>query len=109
MENRERMKTWGILELMGHRRLGGFITEEEHFGAAMVRIDVPGADSTVATQYYGGHAIYCLTPTTEETARAVARESQPEPVTQWDARRLLPPPPKAHGDRDEDDHIDDPF
>lgn len=89
---------WAILELMGHRRLAGLVSEEERFGATMCRIDVPGVDGNVATQYYGGSAIYCLTPCTEETARAVAREAQPEPVTQWDARRLLAPPDTDGGE-----------
>lgn len=37
----ESFTTWGILELMGHVRMAGRITEEERFGAKMGRIDVP--------------------------------------------------------------------
>jgi hypothetical protein len=32
---------WAILELMGHRRLGGYVTEQQVGGVAFVRIDVP--------------------------------------------------------------------
>lgn len=32
---------WAIVELMGHRRLGGYVHEVELAGAAMLRIDVP--------------------------------------------------------------------
>lgn len=36
--------TWAILELMGHVKLAGFVTEEELFGGKIGRIDIPGAD-----------------------------------------------------------------
>jgi hypothetical protein len=63
------------------------------FGTVLLRIDVPGEDGTVATQFYGGSSIYCLTPTTEEIAHAVALRNQPEPATRWE---LAPPnPPEA--------------
>ena len=32
---------WAIVELMGHLRLAGLLSEEEHFGAKMGRIDIP--------------------------------------------------------------------
>lgn len=78
---------WAILELMGHRRLGGSVREVEMFGTKVCRIDIPSATvtgRTHATQFYGGSSIYCLTPCTEETARAVAKMSQPEPVQRWE-------------------------
>jgi hypothetical protein len=80
---------WAILELMGHVRLAGFVTEEAHFGTALGRIDVPGADGPT-TQYFGGASVYRLTPTTEEIARSVATHNTPEPVYRWE----LPAPTK---------------
>jgi hypothetical protein len=98
---------WAILELMGHRRLGGYVRQVEMFGAAMCRIDIPGADDqSEATQFYSGASIYCLTPTTEEVARAVAATNRPAPVQRWE----LPAPAKAANRDDEavdlgsDDH-----
>ena len=41
-EERKAFEGWAILELMGHRRLGGLVTEQEIAGAAFLRIDVPG-------------------------------------------------------------------
>jgi hypothetical protein len=32
-------KDWAILELMGHRKLAGLVSEETHFGVALCRID----------------------------------------------------------------------
>lgn len=40
-ETRESFTGWAILELMGHRRLGGYLSEQEIAGAAFIRIDVP--------------------------------------------------------------------
>jgi hypothetical protein len=80
---------WCVLELMGHRRLAGFLTEQEIAGQGLIRIDVyPGdAETAVASQLYSPSAVYCITPTSEETARAVAQMSQPRPVERWE----LPP------------------
>jgi hypothetical protein len=79
---------WAIAELMGHRRLGGFVREVELAGAKMLRIDVPGEGDKQTTQFYGANALFCLTPTTEEIARSVARGAQPAPVHRFE---LLPP------------------
>lgn len=112
---------WAIVELMGHRRLGAYVSEAEIGGAAMLRLEVPKhpwkdgctcgsekSESTdhgdhayhcfmfrapdverpedvYATQFYSPSALYCLTPTTEEMARAV--RSRPEPVTSWEIER----------------------
>ena len=66
---------WGIVELLGHVRLDGYITEESRCGGLLGRIDIPGPDGQSVTQWFGASAIYRLTPTTEEVARAVARTS----------------------------------
>ena len=79
---------WAIVELMGHRRMAGKISEATIAGAPLLRIDVPKADGdgTFATQFYGGSAIYCITPTSEEMAKVVARTAQPAPVALWELR-----------------------
>jgi hypothetical protein len=82
---------WAILELMGHRRLGGLLSSEEIAGAAFIRIDVPhpqNLEEMVATQFYAPQAVYAITPTTEDVAREIARGA-PEPVNRWDVRSLV--------------------
>lgn len=77
--------SWGILELMGHRRLAGKVSEAQIGGGAFVRVDVPGPKGgDIATQFYNPSAVYCFTPTTEELARKVSASCQPAPVTEWD-------------------------
>lgn len=99
-------EAWAILELMGHRRLGGFVREVQLAGAGFLRIDVPGdAEGEVhSTQFYPPSSVYCLTPVTEASARAVARSSRPQPVHAYE----LPSPPRRQGyDDDDDDGVDD--
>jgi hypothetical protein len=88
---------WCVLELMGHRRLAGYVTEQEIAGAAFLRIDVPGAEGQPdATQFYRPGVVYAITPTTEEIARAVARGNRPAPVHRWEL-------PASSGEPEDDD------
>jgi hypothetical protein len=76
---------WVILELMGHRRLIGYLAEEEIAGRPFLRIDV--LSDPPATQFYSTESVYCITPTTEETARRASALSRVAPIQQWE----LPP------------------
>lgn len=80
---------WAILELMGHRRLAGYVSEATIGGAALLRIDVPGENDTKATQFYAPGAVYCITPTTEDVARSVAARNQPAPVSRWELSKPI--------------------
>lgn len=97
MTEHERFEGWAILELMGHRRLAGWVTETELAGAGMIRIDVPdrSTDHVVAppvSQFYSPAAVYALTPTTEDLVLAVA--ARPAPVHAYELPRpALPPAP----------------
>lgn len=73
---------WVILELLGHRRLAGYLSEEEIAGASFLRIDVPSEPPV--TQYYAPGSVYAITPTTEEIARAAAQSHRPAPVQRWE-------------------------
>jgi hypothetical protein len=94
---------WAILELLGHRRLAGYVTVVELAGQPMFRLDVPGQvyageETGQATQFVGPGSLYALTPTTEEMARAVAARNRPAPVHAWELPRpALPPAPEPAG------------
>lgn len=92
---------WAVVELMGHVRLAGRLTEESHCGVALGRIDIPTSDVDFVTQYFGGGSIYRITPVSEEAARQVARNSQPAPIHRLE---LTARPEYRH-----DDHYDDEF
>ena len=90
---------WAVLELMGHRRLAGKVTDAVIGGGTFLRIDIPGEGDQWTTQYYSPGAVYCITPTTEDIARAVAKSSQPAPVHRWE---LLPVEGSPEGYPDDD-------
>lgn len=122
-------EVWAVVELMGHVRLAGRLTEEEKFGAKMGRLDIPktpdpkcpACEGTgrarllvdddeascwnccgFVTQYFGGGSVYRITFVTEEAARLVAARSQPEPVHSWELPEQLSP---ATASDDSDDEI----
>lgn len=95
---------WTILEVMGHRRLGGYVREQTIAGFGFLRIDIPGADENSGiTQFYPPASVYAITPVTEEMARAVAKHNIPQPVHRWE----LPAAPPEHPSGDNDVSISD--
>ena len=90
MEN-TKFEEWAILELMGHRRLAGKITDAVIGGGAFLRIDIPMDDDKWTTQYYSPQSVYCLSPVDESIARMVAKNNQPAPVHQWEFPQLQRP------------------
>ncbi len=96
---------WCVVELFGHRRYAGWVTEHQIGGASFIRIDVPAADGEPdVSQFYSPSAIYCLTPVTEAMARAVAAGSRPRPIYQYE----LTAPQRENDQEDNDgDDLDD--
>jgi hypothetical protein len=96
---------WAIVEIMGHQSYAGEVRPEAQYGAEMLRVDVPelpGFTKTESryrygdrpeeveieyppvpgfTKFFGGSSIYCLTPCSEEVARAAASSMRKQPVT----------------------------
>lgn len=84
---------WCILELMGHRRLAGRVTEAEIAGKSFLRLDVPHKEGDgYTTQFYAPDSVYAITPTTEDVVRR-ARVDSVEPVKPWEFRQLPEPKP----------------
>ena len=90
MEN-TKFEEWAILELMGHRRLAGKITDAVIGGGAFLRIDIPMDDDRWTTQYYSPQSVYCLSPVSEELAKMVAKNNQPAPVHRWEFPQIEQP------------------
>jgi hypothetical protein len=107
MTDNGRFEHWAILELMGHRRLAGHVTEQEIAGAAMLRIDIPS--DPPATPWYSPQAVYAITPTTEDLCRRFAQQHQPAPVSVWELPKPREETIDAHGIRHDPDDEDVPF
>jgi hypothetical protein len=80
-------ESWAIVEVMGHRRFSGYVTEQQIGGTSFVRVDVPelpaddsGGHVQAFTKLLGAGSIYCITPCDEQIARATARTSGNSPL-----------------------------
>lgn len=84
MEEQQKFEQWAVIEIMGHNTIAGFVSEQAIAGVAMLRVDVPAVgDQAAFTKFYGGSAIYAITPTTEEIARKAAERLETRPVDPW--------------------------
>ena len=92
---------WAIVELFGHQRMAGCVTNEAVGGCNFVRVDVPATpDKSAYTRLLGQGAIYAINIVTEDVARAAAATFRSEPVSAFDlpelrertVARQLPPP-----------------
>jgi len=86
----EKFEQWAILELFGHQRTAGLVTEQTIGGTSFVRVDVPAVDGKQGfTKLYGQGAIYAITFVDEETGRAAAKQITPRPIDAFSARQML--------------------
>ena len=111
----EKLDQWGVVDLFGHTRLAGKISEYAFGGDSFVRVDVPSVKGIPEhTRLFGKGAIYSISFTSQEIAEGVARncESKPVSVYQFDQEtqarmRALPVPIDGNGDPDDFDDDDD--
>jgi hypothetical protein len=105
-------KTWALLELFGHGRLAGQVSEHNFGGQAFTRVDVPevilqepiyvdGQRATemrvipAHTKLIGGSAIYSIAFVDEAAALLAAHAIKHEPVRAWELRDVLQKLPLA--------------
>lgn len=81
-----------IVELMGHARIAGKVSEQVIAGTAMLRVDVPKTGRKEAfTKYYSPSAVYSITPTDEATAQRAAEAFDEAPIQPWILRMPTSP------------------
>jgi hypothetical protein len=116
--SKEEFKQWCVLELMGHRRLGGLVTEALIAGSPFIRIDihiqglrVPDGsgepEDVVTTQFYSPASVYSIIPVGEQEARAVARYNQAEPIHRFEIPELNAARTGAYGSIDDGREVPD--
>lgn len=98
----EKFEAWGFVELMGHQRIAGRLSERAIAGRNLLQVDVPEGEG-FRTVFYGGGAIFAMHVTDEAVARKLATRLGDKPVYayQLDAAPRLP----SRDDLD-DDHND---
>lgn len=88
-ETADKFEAWGLLELFGHQRLAGRLSEQTIGGCHFMRIDVPAVDGADAyTRFFTQGAIYGMTPTSEDVARRLALQLRARPVQAYELPRL---------------------
>lgn len=82
---------WGVVELMGHVRLAGRLSEVEKFGVKMGQLDIPKGDGFY-TRLFGGASVYSITMVDEATARIIAERSEIPPLHSWELPKQIAAP-----------------
>jgi hypothetical protein len=69
------LKAWALVEIFGHTRIVGFLSQQAFGSGVLFRVDVPDLTSSGKviregfTRYFGLSAIYSITPISEEMVR----------------------------------------
>ncbi len=88
MENK--IELFAIVELFGHQRIAGILSEQTIGGSSFIRVDVPEVeDSPAFTRMFHPNAIYAINPVTEEMMKHSAASIKSKPIQPYDAREML--------------------
>lgn len=102
----EKFEAWGLVELMGHQRVAGRLSEQPVGGGNMLRVDIPNGD-TFRTAYYGASAIYAVHITDEAAARKLSGDMGARPPYAYElsqaVARIAPSAAVYDDDRDEEE------
>jgi len=104
----EAKEMWALVELFGHNRVAGKVTEAEMGGGALIRVEVPAVkDKEPLTKYYNVKAIYGITPVDEATARRMAESIDAAPINAYSLdREILRRKALTEGDEDDGAELD---
>ena len=82
----DKFETWGIVEIFGHQRIAGKLSEETIAGSVFLRVDIPDRKDPqkFTTIYQGGGSLYAIHPCDEAVARAAAVATGTRPI--WEAQ-----------------------
>ncbi len=89
MEAEQKFELWCVVNLFGHQRLAGLVTEQMIAGAGFIRLDIPETKiQPKFTRFVSPSAIYDITPVTEEVAKVMAENIQAKPIEIWDIEEV---------------------
>ncbi|MDN3689079.1 hypothetical protein [Cyclobacterium jeungdonense] len=89
MEN-QKFETTALIELFGHTRMAGTVSEQTIGSATFIRVDVPETKSNASfTRFLHPNSIYAINPITVEVMQHLADDMQVKPVNAWDIREIV--------------------
>ena len=87
---KEKIELFAVVELFGHNRIAGKVTEHNFGSSTFVRIDVPETPQQPSfTRLVNPTAIYAINPVTEDVMKAMANNIQQKPIEAWDVRVMV--------------------
>ena len=90
MQQSEKFDVWALIELFGHSRIAGRVTERNLGGGAFLQVDVPETKNNPPfTRLLNPSAIYAINPLDEETARNYANRLEVAPINEWDVKKFM--------------------
>ncbi|MEM9019969.1 MAG: acetyltransferase [Planctomycetota bacterium] len=107
----ESFSTWAIVDVMGHQRYAGRVTEQTVAGSGFLRVDVPEVDAVDwqgkpigkklqgFSKLFAPGSIHSMTPCSEPVARAAAATLAVVPIREFD---LLPAQATDHDAPDDE-------
>lgn len=71
----QKFDQWALVEIFGHQKVAGHVTEELIGGTSLLRVDIPTGDGPddFMTQYLSGGSVFRMTPVTEEVVRLAVK------------------------------------
>ena len=88
--NTEKIELYAIIELFGHNKIAGKVSEQNMGAFTFCRIDVPETPQQPSfTRLVNPSAIYAINPVTEEVMIKMAENIQTKPIEAWDVREMV--------------------
>lgn len=89
-ESTTQFQSWAVIELMGHSKIAGHVSELQLGGNSMLRVDVPETKEVPAfTRIFNPSAVYAINPCKEDFARKSAEQIQAVPIMEFDMQALI--------------------
>lgn len=85
----EKFELTAVVELFGHNKMAGKVSEQSIGVATFIRVDVPETSSQPKfTRLLNPSAIYAINPVTEEVSNYMAQQIAVKPIEAWDIREM---------------------
>lgn len=89
MDN-EKFDIYALVELFGHSRIAGRVTERNFGGSTFLQVDVPETKKNPSfSRFLNPSAVYAINPVDEVTMKNLAESIQSQPIQSWDINSFV--------------------